>query len=241
MKICVAQNRPVKGDIPANIRSHQKLIELAIAEAADIIIFPELSLTGYEPSLAKGLAIHANDMIFDKFQARCDRHHLSIGVGVPVRVDAGIAIGMMIFQPGMAIQTYFKQHLHPDELPYFVAGPPKTPFLADRIELAICYELSVPEHSETAHLQGAGIYIASVAKSKVGVTKAYQSLSAIAQKYQMMVLMANSAGPSDDFIASGQTAAWNSDGLLIDQLDMEHEGILLLDTFTQKTVKKLLH
>ena len=46
MKICVAQTRPVKGDIKANIEHHKKLIDLAISNGGDTIIFPELSITG---------------------------------------------------------------------------------------------------------------------------------------------------------------------------------------------------
>jgi len=56
MKICVAQTRPVKGDIQSNIENHKKFIDLAVSGGADTIIFPELSLTGYEPELAKELA-----------------------------------------------------------------------------------------------------------------------------------------------------------------------------------------
>ncbi len=47
MKICVAQTRPVKGDIQTNIDNHKRLIDLAISNGADTIIFPELSITGY--------------------------------------------------------------------------------------------------------------------------------------------------------------------------------------------------
>jgi predicted amidohydrolase len=52
MKICVAQTKSVKGDVLKNIENHLKFIELALAFSADLIIFPELSLTGYEPELA---------------------------------------------------------------------------------------------------------------------------------------------------------------------------------------------
>jgi predicted amidohydrolase len=46
MKICVAQTRAIKGDIQSNIDNHKKLIDLAISNGANIVIFPELSLTG---------------------------------------------------------------------------------------------------------------------------------------------------------------------------------------------------
>lgn len=56
MKICVAQTRPVKGNIEQNIISHKELLSIAIEHNAAMIIFPELSITGYEPNLAAGLA-----------------------------------------------------------------------------------------------------------------------------------------------------------------------------------------
>ena len=40
MKICVAQTKPVKGDIKSNIDDHKKLIDLAVSNKADLIIFP---------------------------------------------------------------------------------------------------------------------------------------------------------------------------------------------------------
>ena len=53
MKICVAQTRPIKGNIEANIENHINLLKLAISNEAEAVFFPELSLTGYEPELAK--------------------------------------------------------------------------------------------------------------------------------------------------------------------------------------------
>ena len=51
MRICVAQSKPIKEDIVANIEQHKKFIHLAIYSKADVIVFPELSITGYEPTL----------------------------------------------------------------------------------------------------------------------------------------------------------------------------------------------
>jgi predicted amidohydrolase len=59
MRICAVQLRPIAGDIAINIARHLKFIELAIAESADLVFFPELSLTGYEslqPEHAKDAA-----------------------------------------------------------------------------------------------------------------------------------------------------------------------------------------
>jgi len=81
MKICVAQTRPAKGDIPRNIAGHKTLIDLAASKGAETIIFPELSVTGYEPALAGKLATTPNDHRFDDFQQIADKRQITIGVG----------------------------------------------------------------------------------------------------------------------------------------------------------------
>lgn len=55
MKIALAQIQYEKGDIARNIELHLIWIDQAIAQGADCIFFPELSLTGYEPTLPKSL------------------------------------------------------------------------------------------------------------------------------------------------------------------------------------------
>ena len=83
MKVCVAQMRPVAGDLPANIVTHLRLVEAAVAKGAEIIVFPELSITGYEPKLAQQLAMHADDRRLDVFQTRSDDQRITSAVGAP--------------------------------------------------------------------------------------------------------------------------------------------------------------
>ena len=238
MKICLTQTNPIKGDIETNIARHKKFIELAVSNAADIIIFPELSLTGYEPSLAKELATDANDIRLNDFQIITDTHQISIGVGLPTKSNAGICISMIFFQPNKPRQVYSKKYLHADEEPFFVSGANISgiKIKEKNLALAICYELSVPQHSEDAFKNGAEIYIASVAKTATGVEKAFKTLSDTASKYSMTTLMSNSVGLCEDGLCAGQSAVWNNKGVLITQLDNTIEGILIFDTETQKVV-----
>ena len=240
MKICVAQTRAVKGDIKKNIENHKKLINIAVSEGADIVVFPELSLTGYEPELSKALATDQDDSRFDDFQKISNAEQITIGVGVPTKNNAGIYISMVLFQPGKARQTYSKKYLHADEEEFFTCGPGSAgvPDIKRNIALAICYELSIPDHSENAFKNGAEIYIASVAKSDIGVEKASKSLSGIGNKYSMTVLMSNSIGPSDNFEGAGKSSIWNNKGVLLGQLDDKNEGILIIDTDTQEITEK---
>lgn len=230
MKISIAQTRPVKGDIAANIQAHKNLIGLALLHRSEMIIFPELSITGYEPELAKELATTKDDKRFDEFQQISDLNKIIIGIGVPTKNSDGINISMVVFQPHQSRQTYSKMYLHADEEPFFVSGQGSIDLLENNIALAICYEISIPEHSENAHRKGAEIYIASVAKTESGVTKAIENLSDIAKKYSMKILMCNSVGPNDNFIAAGKSSCWDNKGNLLGQLDANSEGLLILDT-----------
>ena len=47
MKVAIAQIEPVLGDISANLKLHISRIEEAIGLGSRLILFPELSLTGY--------------------------------------------------------------------------------------------------------------------------------------------------------------------------------------------------
>ena len=196
--------------------------------------------TGYEPELAKELAVPPNDSRFDDFQKIADNQQIAIGIGVPLKAEGGICISMMIFHPHRRRQIYSKQYLHRDEEPFFISGENSTSFLSDdsKIALGICYELSVPAHAEDAFNHGAKIYLTSVAKSASGVEKASERLSAVAKKYSMLTLMVNSIGPSDNFIGAGQSAIWNRQGRLVGQLDHHDEGLLVLDLETQEVTEK---
>jgi predicted amidohydrolase len=232
MKIGVAQTKPFTGDIDGNIQSHKELIALAVARGAEIIIFPELSITGYEPALAKDLATTPNDSRFNEFQQLSDRHKIIIGIGAPTKTEEGICITMLLFHPGQPRQTYSKKYLHADEEPFFISGKNINACINNypNIALAICYELSVPQHAEAAFDNGANIYIASVAKTPAGVDKAIHTLAETAKRYCMTVLMANSIGPAGGGAGGGRTSVWNNNGTLVAQLDDENEGILVFDT-----------
>jgi predicted amidohydrolase len=241
MRIAVAQTRPFKGDILRNIEAHIQFIGLAAAERTGMIVFPELSITGYEPELAAGLATAAIDVRLDIFQTLSDRYSMTIGVGMPTTDGAGVRITELIFQPGLPRQVYYKRYLHADEEPYFVCGA-EAGFLEDgKIALAICYELSVPAHSEQAHRVGAEIYLVSVAKTKAGMEGAAETLAGIARRYSMTVLLSNCVGHCANFECGGGSAVWNKEGVKLAQLDSVEEGILVLDTGTGEVTRKELN
>jgi len=151
-KICIIQSKPARGDIKANIKGHLDLIQKAIQADADLIVFPELSITGYEPSMCDRLAMKIDDPRLTCFEEISNSKNVMIIVGAPLRTTDGVTISAIIFRPNLSKLVYTKQHLHQDELPYFVTSPKQNEFIGEepKIALAICYELSIPSHSQRA-------------------------------------------------------------------------------------------
>lgn len=242
MNIAIAQIKPVKGDIPANIEKHIKFIDLASILKADFIFFPELSLTGYEPELSEKLAVNINDNKFDVLQETSDQKMIAFGVGVPTIHQNEIRISMIIFQPKQPRLVYSKQQLHEDELPYFKNGNEQILITLknQKIAPAICYESLQIDHVDEAVKLGAQIYIASVAKSQNGIDKGYVHYPNIAKKYKIPVLMSNCIGECDNFISTGFSSVWNKEGELVLQFDSQEEGLIIFNTETEKAKKQII-
>lgn len=242
MNIAVAQIKPAKGDISANIEKHLKFIELASSLNANSVFFPELSLTGYEPELAKDLATNKDDDRLDAFQKISNLKKITIGVGIPTKTESGIQISMVVFQPNHQRISYSKQQLHEDEFPYFENGTEQIIIEIENQKIipAICYESLQIEHAEKATKLGGEIYVASVAKSKNGVEKAFIHYPKVAKTYSMPVLMSNCIGECDNFVSVGFSSVWTKEGKLTEQLDNKNEGILVFNTTTEEVIKQII-
>lgn len=239
MKIAAAQIKPVKGNILENIEKHKIVIKDAISHNVDLIIFPELSITGYEPELAEELSIHYEDSVLDIFQKTADENNISITVGMPIKSDDGLFIGSIIFQPGKKRNVYLKRNLFPTETGIFSKGNRffQMEVLQNKISLAICYDLSDPMHSQEAYKAGSDVYTTSVLNSVNGINDDLVKLSNIAAKYHMHVLMANFTGKSGGYECAGKSSVWGNNGNLLGQLNSEKEGILILNTDNDQVEK----
>jgi len=65
MILAAAQTKPTRGDIKENLLDHYRLIELAADHGANLIVFPELSITGYERETAESLSFTIDDSRLD--------------------------------------------------------------------------------------------------------------------------------------------------------------------------------
>jgi len=232
VKLCAVQLASRKGDLAGNLHRHLQAIEQAVALGAELVVFPELSLSGYEPTLARQLATPADAALLAPLQAACDRLGVQAAIGLPLPAVGGVRIGMLVLRPGLPALSYAKQRLHADEFDYFIPGDKSLVFSAGELQLApaICYESMFIEHAARARAQGAQLYLVSVVKTAKGIGEGYEHYPKVARQLQMPVLMSNSVGPADNFVSAGQSAAWDASGQMLASLDEQHEGLLLLDT-----------
>ena len=235
-KIAIAQTRPIVGPVENNLTQHHLLVELAAREGAGLIVFPELSLTGYEPKAAASLARAPEDACFLTIQALANLNGLSIAVGVPTQGDLMPRISTLVFRPHLEVEVHSKHYLHQDEWPYFEPGGNPLCLLSEApaVALAICYELSVPQHAQDALRAGASVYVASVAKTEQGVNGANERLAKIASEYSIDVMMANCIGAMDGTECVGRSGVWNSEGRQLGHLSSDEAGVAVLDVTTKE-------
>lgn len=240
MRVAIAQIEAIKGNVEKNIENHLKWIKQAIQNNADMLVFPELSVTGYEPDLAENLATNQDDTRLDDIQNLSDRNGITIGVGLPTKDENDVFVSMIIFQPHKERITYSKQYLYPPEESIFKAGknPLVLNFETEVVSPAICYEISNKAHCEFAKRNKATIYIASVLSSINGIDADMKKLSDIAKNNNLVTFMANYVGESGGYKCAGKSSVWDTTGKPIGQLDSETEGILIYDTETKEIVKK---
>ena len=238
MKIAIVQLEPIKGNIERNIEAHVDWIKQAIHANTDMIVFPELSLTGYEPELAGSLATNQSDKRLDCFQKLSDENKITIGVGLPTRKKDELNVSMIIFQPGKERTTYSKQYLHNSELSTFTAGfnPLVIEFETDIVAPAICYELSNKEHYEFAAQNSATVYLASVFNSVSAIDSDLEKLSDIAKSHKMLTFMANFTGETCGYKCAGKSSIWDENGEIIIQLGEKEEGLIVFDTETKEII-----
>jgi predicted amidohydrolase len=242
MRIAIAQIEAIKGNIGKNIENHIKWINEAIRNEADMVVFPELSLTGYEPDLAERLATNQDDTRLDVLQGLSDRYGITIGVGLPTKETRDTMISMIIFQPHQERITYSKQYLYPPEEPIFKAGknPLVLNFETEVVSPAICYETSNKAHCEFAKRNKAIIYVASVLSSMNGIEAELKLLADIAKTNQLITLMANYVGKSGGYECAGRSSVWNEQGELIGQLGDKEEGLIIFDTKSKEIITALI-
>ena len=92
----MVQMNPIVGDLKGNVRAMTKWLKEARRAEADLVVFPELAITGYPPEdlLLRPSFLHDTRQALDQFVKQC--RHLTVVVGF---VEEGKARSMMPMTP----------------------------------------------------------------------------------------------------------------------------------------------
>ncbi len=208
LTIAVAQPPCVAFDVTANARAHA---EAVYAAGARVVVFPELSLTGYE--LSAPVLDTADDRLRPLMTACADTGTVAL-VGAPVaqRHIAKLAVS------GDAVRViYRKLYLGGAEPARFVAGDGPAVVDVDgwRLGPAICKDAGVAEHAAATMALGCDVYVVGSAKEPGEVALQDERARRVATTYGVWVAVASFAGDTGDYRpAAGCSGIWRPDGTL---------------------------
>ncbi len=216
--IAAAQTKSHPGDIPANIAHHVEVARCAHRYGAQFVVFPELSLTGYELALASRCALEVHDDRLQPLRDAAVALRLTLVAGAPLTQPKGqLHMGALIFHANGECSIYRKQHVHSSEQPPFVSGPggPLIALPQGHAALAICRDASMAEHAARAAQRGASIYAASVMIDEAGHATKCRLLQQFALQHGIAILMANYSGVTGNQQSAGRSAIWTESGDLL--------------------------
>ncbi|TDV41167.1 putative amidohydrolase [Pseudomonas helmanticensis] len=219
LTIAAAQSFSLAGDILGNIVRHGRFIEAAAEQGVELLVFPELSLTGYEGQDAAALAIDPQDVVLQPLRDLARELGVTAVVGMPIRLEGSVSalIGALVLGADGSLGVYSKQHLHTGEERFFAPGfgGPTLRIGGEVVALAVCADFTHASHAAAAADQGANLYAAGVLISDKGYAVDTAILQGYARQHSMAVLMANHGGLTGGWQSAGRSGIWSEDGSLI--------------------------
>ncbi|GKT19111.1 carbon-nitrogen hydrolase family protein [Acidovorax sp. SUPP2522] len=219
--VAAAQSISLPGDVPANVQAHLAMVQAAAQEGVQLLVFPELSLTGYEPDLAARHVLGADDAVLAPLRDAARAHGMAVVVGAPVApaVPGGLpAIGAWVFGPDGRAALYRKRHLHPGENTFASPGTEDfhvRPLVGQPTALAVCADTTHPEHARAARAGGAALYACGSVISEGAYSRETAQLQGYAAEWGMAVLLANHGGPTGGYACAGRSAFWAPGGACV--------------------------
>lgn len=164
-----AQFRAAPGEKRTNIEAMRRLTAVAAGRGCDLLLFPEMALTGYlppteMPELAEPLTgPHIADVA-----ALAAQNQLAVAFGFPeIEPDTGVRRNTFaVFGgDGALIAAYHKMHLWDTEARWAKPGDEVPVFEVAGVKTSgwICYDTRFPELARMAFLAGADLCLAPTA------------------------------------------------------------------------------
>ena len=222
LRLALGQANFCVGDIAGN---RDIIIDLALrarAEGADVVVLPELAITGYPPEdllFRPGLHTRVRAAL-KTIAARVTGIHLVLGY--PEQQHDKLYNSALVMCDGQILANYRKQHLPNyavfDEKRYFTPG--NGAVVVDikgvRMGLSICEDIWAPATAAQARAAGAE-FICNINASPYHRHKARERLNAVraaAQAGGLAIAYVNTVGGQDELMFDGGSFALNADGSL---------------------------
>lgn len=231
LTLLAAQFNPLVGAVRQNSERMQAIIQIHQA-THDLIVFPELCLTGYPPEdllFRDQLHVQITEEL-RKLAAVVTQCHVIIGH--PHRQDGHCYNAASIFFEGKLLTRYFKQKLPNygvfDEQRYFSKGPETACLLRindQLIGLCICEDLWQKGPVEALIKAHASLVI-SINASPFDETKMAQRLEVLQRHAALGVSLVyvNQVGGQDELVFDGQSLAMNAQGKITARLKAFQEA-----------------
>jgi len=204
--VAAAQPPCVALDVAANAAAHAAAVRAARAR---LVVFPEMSLTGYEldaPDLDPG----SPDL--EPLVRACAETGTLALAGAPV---AGRYIATLAVDGGGARVAYRKRWLGGGEVARFQPGDPPTAVEVDglRVGLGICKDTGVDEHVQGIAALALDLYVAGVVHLSDELAEQDRRGERIARACRAPVALASFAGPTGWGYehTAGTSTIWSAD------------------------------
>lgn len=237
MRVAVIQMNPKVGDIQANALKVLNGISVAREALADLVVFPEMGLTGYPPEdlLLKPHFIRAAKDGVENIARAVQKEIVLLG---GVDSDFDIYNALFVLQEGRVMGRYLKQNLPTygvfDEDRYFRPGGESVLLECGvRLGLTICEDLWVPVgvcHREA--VQGHADLLVNISASPYQRGKTAQRermFQTRAQDYGCPLVFCNLVGGQDELVFDGNSTMFGADGAIIAKAKAFHEDTLIVD------------
>jgi NAD+ synthase (glutamine-hydrolysing) len=257
MKIALAQTNTTVGDLCGNTQKILSFARRAVASGAEVVVFPELTLTGYPPRdlLEKQSFLDGVERHLERLAAEAANLGVTLIVGAVTRRSE--SSGRPIYNTAAVVQggrVVFRQHkmLLPsydvfDETRYFEPAPKQFPLTLDGsvTALTICedawndkqfWERRLYSRDPVEELAQCGARVlVSINASPYHIGKRAlrrEVFSASARHSKLPIVYVNQVGGNDQLIFDGSSFAMNAQGDVIASAASFEEDLVLVNTET---------
>ncbi|MCK0107283.1 NAD+ synthase [Marinobacter sp. S0848L] len=234
LRVVMAQLDFLVGDIPGNTeRVIQAAREAWQEHQADIVVFPELCLTGYPPEdllLRPSLGIRVSDAVEQLKQAKLEP---AIVVGAPVRSGGLLYNAALVIEDGVLVGKYFKRcppnYQVFDEKRYFAEGQNAKVLNIKGVQvgLTVCEDIWADGPVEDAAAAGAQL-ILNLNASPYDIDKQARRKALLERKAannNVSIVYVNLMGGQDELVFDGGSMVVDHSGTLAAEVPQFKEGL----------------